>query len=148
MALVNHILIATDFSACSERAVEYGASLAKQFGARVVLVHVYAPPVIVVPEAVIPLGAAELQKMLDRMNAGLAAAADKVRSLGVGDVETVLVDGDAWHEIVRLANDRSCDMIVVGTHGHGAIKHFFLGSVAERVVRKAACPVLVVGRQP
>ncbi len=145
MALVNHILIAIDFSACSRRALEYGATMAAQFGARISILHIYASPVIVVPEAVIPLTTHDLQQLLDRMQAGLDEAVAAARALGAGEIETALVEGDAWHEIVRFAEDRACDLVVVGTHGRGAIKHFILGSVAEKVVRKAGRPVLVVG---
>jgi nucleotide-binding universal stress UspA family protein len=143
MALINRILIATDFSAFSRRALEYGARLASQFKAKVLIAHVYAPPVVYVPDAVVPMSDAELKKMLASLQAGLADEAGEAGKLGATEVETVMVEGDPWHEIVRLAKDRSCDLIVVGTHGRGAVAHFFLGSVAEKIVRKAECPVLV-----
>ena len=143
MPLFNRILIATDFSAFSARAVEVGAQLAATFGAKILIAHVYAPPVVFVPDAVVPMSAADMQKMLDALHEGLAEDAASARKLGAAEVETALLEGDPWHEIVRLAKDRQCDLVVIGTHGRGAVAHFFLGSVAEKVVRKAECPVLV-----
>ena len=146
MSLVNRILIATDFSAHSERALEYAAAMAVQFQAKLLITHVYYPPVVALPEAVVPMSAADMKQFLDKMYAGLEEAAATARKLGAADVETTLVVGDPWHEIVRTAHDRRSDLVVVGTHGRGAVAHFFLGSVAEKVVRKAECPVLVVGK--
>jgi nucleotide-binding universal stress UspA family protein len=146
MALVNRILIATDFSAHSERALEYAAGMAVQFQAKLLIAHVYYPPVVAVPDAVIPMSAADMKQFLDKLYAGLDAAAAAARKLGATDVETALIVGEPWHEIVKTAHDRRSDLVVVGTHGRGAVAHFFLGSVAEKVVRKAACPVLVVGK--
>ena len=145
MSLVNHVLIAIDFSACSQRALEYGAAMAATFGAKVTIAHVYSPLVIAVPEAVIPISAADLQHAIDRNEVGLATAAATAQQLGVQAVDTVLLEGQPWHEVVRLADDRQCDLVIVGTPGRGAVGHFFLGSVAEKIVRKANRPVLVVG---
>jgi nucleotide-binding universal stress UspA family protein len=146
MALVNRILVATDFSEYSQRALEYAAAMASQFQATLLVAHVYFPPTIAVPEAIVPLGGEDLLRYHETLNAGLETAAAKARTLGAREVESVLVTGDPWHEIVRLARDRKVDLVVVGTHGRGAVAHFFLGSVAEKVVRKAECPVLVVGK--
>jgi nucleotide-binding universal stress UspA family protein len=70
-----------------------------------------------------------------------------VRMRGVTDVGTRLAEGVAWHEIVETARSEECDLIVVGTHGRSGIGHVLMGSVAEKVVRKAGCPVLAV-RKP
>ena len=148
MSLATRILVATDFSECSQRAVEYAAEMAARFGATLVIAHVYFPPVIAVPEAVIPLSTRDMQGYLDKMQAGLTAAADAAKRFGATQVETVLVQGEPWHEVVKTAHDRRCDLVVVGTHGRGAVAHFFLGSVAEKIVRKAECPVLVVRKTP
>lgn len=147
MTLAKRILIATDFSSCSQAALTYAAGLAKQLGASLVIAHVYFPPVVAVPDAVIPLSSADMQTLLDKMHAGLDEAAAIAKGVGAAKVETALLEGDPWHQVVRCAHDRLCDLIVVGTHGRGAVAHFFLGSVAEKIVRKAECPVLVV-RKP
>lgn len=147
MALATRILIATDFSPCSQHALEYAADLAKQLHATLLVTHVYFPPVVAVPEAVIPLSTADMHSFLERMQKGLDDAAAVAKRLGAEQVETVLLEGDPWHQVVRCAHDRRCDLIVVGTHGRGAVAHFILGSVAEKIVRKAACPVLVVPQQ-
>jgi nucleotide-binding universal stress UspA family protein len=146
MKLAKRILVATDFSPCSQAAVSYAAGLSKQLGASLVIAHVYFPPVIAVPDAVIPLSANDMRAFLARMQAGLDEAATVAKGLGAASVETALLEGDPWHQVVRCAHDRLCDLIVVGTHGRSAVAHFFLGSVAEKIVRKAECPVLVVRR--
>jgi universal stress protein A len=68
----------------------------------------------------------------------------RARQLGVRQLETRLVEGVAWSEILAATKATGCDLIVMGTHGRGAITHLLLGSVAEKVVRKAECPVLTV----
>lgn len=85
MTLVNRILIATDFSACSQRALEYSATMAAQFKAKVLIAHVYPSPAIVVPEAVIPMTADNLQAILDKMQAGLSEATATARKLGAAE---------------------------------------------------------------
>lgn len=141
--LPTRMLVAVDFSKHSDEALGYAAALATRLEASLVIAHVWTPPMIMLPEAVIPMTAHALHEALDKLERGLAAAAKTARDLGVSSVETALLQGEPWHEIVRAAADRRCDLIVVGTHGRGAIGHFLLGSVAEKIARKAECPVLV-----
>jgi nucleotide-binding universal stress UspA family protein len=144
MALVHKILVATDFSPAADAALAHGIGLARVFGAPLVLTHVYAPPVLAVPDGVILVTAFDLADLLIKLQAGLDAAAAKARAAGIAAVETALVEGTAWHEIVATADARQCDLIALGTHGRGVLAHALLGSVAEKVVRKANCPVLTV----
>ncbi len=143
MPLIHRILIPTDFSSCATRAIEYGTELALANAAPVVLLHVYRSPMMYMPDGewVPPISEADVRTELER---GLRDAADKIRAAGVREVQTVLVEGDARTEILRVAADRACDLIVMGTHGRGAVQHLLLGSVAEKVVRKSSCPVLTV----
>jgi nucleotide-binding universal stress UspA family protein len=80
---------------------------------------------------------ADLEKSLE-------AEARSVEDAGVAAVHTMLIQGVAQAEIVRLASEQGFDLIVMGTHGRTGLRHALLGSVAEKVVRKASCPVLTV----
>lgn len=145
MLRIQNILLATDFSEASERALDYARELAKAFGASLHVMHVledlaahaWTTEVYV---AALPGVHEEMEKQarerLDQLVAG-----DK--SAGIA-VQTILRLGSPFVEIVRYAREAEIDLIVLGTHGRGAIAHMLLGSVAERVVRKAHCPVLTV----
>jgi len=145
MALFHKIVVPTDFSDGARRALEYGAGLAATYTVPLVLLHVYASPAVPVPDGFILATPAELAKMLAQVETGLVELRRVAHDLGVGNVETAVVEGRAWHEIVHFAKDRGCDLIVMGTHGRGGLSHFLLGSTAEKVVRKAEVPVLTVG---
>ena len=141
MISLKKILVPTDFSEHSARAVRYGAELASQFGAELHLMHTFEHVPIMYGEGayVPPETDEELQ----------AVASRQLDELKVDPAENVtvvrkVVKGHPFVEIVRYAKEHDSDLIVVGTHGRGAIAHMFLGSVAEKVVRKAPCPVLTV----
>jgi len=144
------LVVATDFSDTAERALGVGIRFAKLMGAALDLVHVYPLPTtgIVSPmPGVVPAplpGPDELQTIEQR----LAVLGAKVREAGVQSLPTTLV-GDPPDEINTHARRVVADLIVVGTHGRTGIRRALLGSVAEQVVRRAYCPVLVVpGRSP
>jgi nucleotide-binding universal stress UspA family protein len=135
------ILLPTDFSEHAGHAKEYAVALAREFHAELLIIHVVQLYSYVVDfgmenarqyEAI----SGTLQKLLDGLLGELAAEPIQVTGR--------LVQGDPTAEIVRIASDEACDLIVMGTHGRGALEHVLLGSVAERVVRKAPCPVLTV----
>jgi nucleotide-binding universal stress UspA family protein len=146
MSLVHKILHATDFSESSERAFDYAVELARALSAPLVLAHVYSPPVVVTPDGYTPLPV-DLGQAHATLEAGLGKLATRARERGVPTVDTVIGTGIAWQEILRIAKDGGCDFIVMGTHGRNAFAHFLLGSVAEKVVRKADCAVLTVGKR-
>lgn len=137
---IRSILVPTDFSAPAQAAIEYAVQLASQYDARLTLLHVIEP--VATPDfAYYPLTLendkvmAAAKKHLDQMAAKLKANL----------VEKTLVrNGVAFHEIARAAQTLKADLIVISTHGYTGLKHILLGSRAERVVRHAPCPVLVV----
>lgn len=137
------ILVPTDFSECSEAAVKYGAALAKAFGATLHLLNVVQDPY------TLPWGADGFAAPIGDMLADWEAQAKSrlievvPRTVGANPVVTTRI-GSPYTEIVRYAAQQRVDLIVLGTHGRGAIGHLLLGSVAERVVRTAPCPVLTV----
>lgn len=136
-----HFLIPLDFSECANQALEYAMTLAKKLQARLTLAHVvYLPKMVEV----------DIAPYQEQLKAGAMQAMDtnlkRVQDAGL-EVDIVTVHGVPFREIVELAKDRDVDLIIMGTHGHTGLQHVFLGSVAEKVVRLAPCPVLVV-RQP
>ncbi len=141
MISLKKILVPTDFSEHSVKAVRYGAELAANFGAELHLFHAVEIMPITYGE-----GAGYL---LPETSAAIESAALKqLQDIDFDflDLQVIrkVIQGHPFVEILRYARDISCDLIVVGTHGRGAIAHMFLGSVAEKIVRKAKCPVLVV----
>ena len=143
MTQFRRIVCPTDFSPTADAAVRYAASLAKAYGAELVLLHVL--PQVHYPLRGLGMATAypHLQEELhtrgkERLQAALAAITD------VPGVQTELRDGEAYEGVLACAHDRGADLIVIGTHGHTGLRHALLGSTAERVVRLAECPVLTV----
>jgi nucleotide-binding universal stress UspA family protein len=135
------ILVPTDFSDYSQQAIVYACELAKRFGAKLQLLHVVPPPALPMPY-VAPVSEEMLH--LDEA-AERELDAWKVPALEqMAQVERVVRTGVPFVEIVRHAKDNDVDLIVIGTHGRTGLAHALLGSVAEKVVRKATCPVLTV----
>ena len=137
MILLKQILVATDYSDPSEAALEYGRELARTFGASLHLLHVmenlFLRPV---PGDPYVLKAAAQRHLGERLTDH-----DHAELHAVAAIETSDNPSDA---IVRYAKAHAVDLIVMGTHGRGAMAQLFVGSVAERVVRTAPCPVLTV----
>ena len=141
--LVQHVLVPVDFSKHSERAVDHAREYCRAYGARMHLLHVFEQPV--TPE--VYLGADS------SMTSGFAVLESSLREalLGVAtrtgaDVETEIHirEGRAVGGILEAAGDIPADLIVIATHGLGGLAHVMLGSVAEKVIRRADCPVLTV----
>ncbi len=146
MISLKRILMATDFSDYSKEALDYAVYLAKTIGADLYLLHVYEIPMLVLPGETLSVRT-EVYEWLADLKEGAAksleAQADKVRRLGV-QVHPILKEGRPFREILNIAQEISADLIVLGTHGRTGLPHVLLGSVAERVVRKASCPVFTV----
>jgi universal stress protein A len=143
------ILAATDFSEDSTLALSYAQELASKFGAEIVLLHVDQPlaPVMMTPELgpAMDIGAmsriAEEQRLLaqrelDKIVKGIRDAGLKAKCL--------LKVGSPFLEILHTSQNEKIDLIVLGTHGRTGLAHVLMGSVAERVVQKAPCPVLTI----
>ncbi len=141
MSPVQTILHPTDFSERSNTAFELACTLARTFGARLVLVHV-APTVVANAVVTIPPEPAATWKSLQEQLANIRSPEPGVH------LETHFREGDPGTEIVRLAREIHCDLIVMGTHGRTGLGRLLLGSVAEAVLRRANCPVLTVKNSP
>jgi nucleotide-binding universal stress UspA family protein len=138
MLAIKHVLHPTDFSDGSELAFRLACSLARDYGARLSVVHVALPPTIVYGEGVVP---PEPQDWLDLAREKLARLLPPDPKIAV---DHRLIEGDVVDEILRTAADTGSDVIVMGTHGRTGLGRFLMGSVAEQVVRKAPCPVVTV----
>jgi nucleotide-binding universal stress UspA family protein len=143
MIHVNSILVPTDFSECSDAAVKYGRTLAQTFGAELHLLHVVQDPY-TQPWAAEAFPAAIGDLMEDWQKQAVTRMAESVPEDEHAHLTTTSVIGTPFYEIVRYAKDSSIDLIVIGTHGRGPFAHMLLGSVAEKVIRRAPCPVLTV----
>ncbi len=138
---VENILVPTDFSAASLKAVSFAKDLAQQFGARVSLLYVIEP--IVLPDAA-ALCALPDEQLAARMRKRLSELAQGYEVKEFTFDRIIVRKGTPFHEIALAAAATKADMIVIATHGYTGLKHVLLGSTAERVVRHARCPVLVV----
>ena len=148
---IRRILFPTDFSGPAKEAQKYAMTLADRFGAELHLLHV-------VPEVAMPLPDSTNAWTLPTADLKLQVDAAERRlhqELGPDWAEErrtihAAVVGDAVHEIVKYASKHEVGLIVIGTHGRTGLSHLLLGSVAEKLVRLATCPVLTVhpqGRQ-
>jgi len=138
MLPVHAILHPTDFSEYSAHALRMACALARDYGARLVLLHVAAPPTIGYAEGVIP---PDTEYYTEGLRDQLARL--DVPAVGI-QPERRLAEGDPVSEILRVAREINADLIVMGTHGRTGLSRLLMGSVAELVVRRSSCPVLTV----
>ena len=132
------VIFPTDFSSASDVALEYATRMAKTLGARLIIAHIEEPP--------FAYGGGELyygipepdQTALGKMLSQLRPTDSSV------PYEHRMLVGTPANEIARLAEQEKAELIVMGSHGRGGVARLLLGSVAESVLRKASCPVLVV----
>jgi nucleotide-binding universal stress UspA family protein len=138
------ILCPTDFSPGSLQAMRTAARLAKETGAELRLVHAWYVPRMTLGNE-LALTAQVVDGLCEEADRCLASARAQAIELGVPSVETEMLTGEPWHEIVHaIEKDPTIDLVVIGTHGRTGISRFLLGSVAEKVIRHAPCSVLAV----
>ena len=145
MTRIRRILCASDFSKTSGKALISAIDLAKANRARLTILHAHVPFVPLVPEQYIEASTwdsvdTERRRWAERQVQKLA---EKARKRGVR-ASALMITGDPAQQIVRMARSKRADLIVVGTHGRRGFSKFFLGSVAERVIATAPCPVMTV----
>ncbi|MCU0684120.1 MAG: universal stress protein [Polyangiaceae bacterium] len=144
MAHAPVIVVPTDFSPASTVALERAKELARKLGETIALVHVIDEGFYyVAPLGVPAVPATYLSELEQRLIEHLGGIAASVRESGVA-CEAVVRRGQAAPQVLAYIEELNPTMVVMGTHGHTGWKHALLGSVAERVVQRAACPVLVV----
>jgi nucleotide-binding universal stress UspA family protein len=146
MIAVKNILVATDFGEAADSALAYGRELATRFDGTLhvlnVVENLFAGPFAAEAYSVL---VPEMQKEVE------AAARQRLHELlidsdgsGPRTTSAIITSGSPAYTIVEYAREHAIDLIVMGTHGRGALAHVVMGSVAERVVRLASCPVLTV----
>ena len=141
---IQRILVPIDFSEHSKNALQYAVSFAKQFQSELILIYVVEPTIypadfsfgqVAVPSIEKELrerGKVELDQLVETQIAGALPARAMVRT------------GKPFLEIIDTATEEEVDLIIIATHGHTGVEHILFGGTAEKVVRKAPCPVLVV----
>jgi universal stress protein A len=141
---LKRILVPVDFSPLSKNALQYAMRFAEEFNANVILLHVIEPEVppafdgfMIAPPIVSNGAGASCGNRLNNL-------AHSVRTTDAPCLDSIVRTGLAAIEIVEAAKELDVDLIVIATHGYTGWKHFAIGSTAERVVRAAPCPVLVV----
>jgi nucleotide-binding universal stress UspA family protein len=146
MTAIKKILFATDFGDCAKAAQEYAAAFAERFQAELHALHVLPDAALPGPDQgmALPLPADYLLELKNEARKSLDKLFPDAAKPGRPVVVRSLRNGNPYFEIVKYAAENGIDLIVIGTHGRGALMHLLLGSVAEKVVRKAGCPVLSV----
>jgi len=137
-----NIVFATDFSPASEHALLHALATAKHYDSKLYVVHVAAP------ENLAPISMQPLPLEADWQKQAAQASLTKLEEfepLRMYPHETILRQGNPWPELSRLIEDKRIDLIVLGTHGRGALGTLLVGSVAEQVLRHATCPVMTIG---
>lgn len=144
---IKKVLVPIDFSDYSKSALKYAVNFAKSFNAEIILVYV-VEPVIYPPD--FSMG----QIAMPSINAEWDdRAKDELQKLaksditGAENVKTIIKTGKPFVEIIETAKEENVDLIIIATHGHSGVEHILFGSTAEKVVRKAPCPVLTL-REP
>ncbi len=138
---LKRILVPVDFSECSNKAVMYAEAIAKQFNAQLVLLHVIEECIPTSDLALVDT-AFLLDDIRKRAKQNITEIHDQLDPV-IKSV-TKLGSGTPYSQIVRAARESDIDLIIISTHGRSGFVHAFMGSTAERVVRHASCPVLVV----
>jgi nucleotide-binding universal stress UspA family protein len=140
---IRQILVPTDFSTHAEKALEAAMSLAQRFHAKVHLFHAYHLPVTVATPEHVVIPRDFWTSVREAASKKLAGLVEKVRGEGL-EAEAHLTEMAAAPAITEIAEQLGVDLIVMGTRGNTGIKHVLLGSVAERTLRTAPCPVLTL----
>ena len=135
-----HILVPIDFSASADHALDYAMRLARTLQARLTLLHVIEPFIVGSVES---LPYTYIQDLEARVTDLMTSYRERVTEAGLQS-DFAIVHGVPFHVIIDTARTAHIDLIIMGTHGRTGLPHVLLGSVAERVVRLAPCPVLVV----
>jgi nucleotide-binding universal stress UspA family protein len=142
---IGRVLVSTDFSEESFKAIDYAVSLLKAYDGELHLVHVHeidysyaAPALLMTLPPVVTEG-----ELADESRSGLTKLGEQYAIAGKAPQCHVKI-GRAFDEICKVASEMGADLIVIATHGHTGLKHLLLGSTAERVVRHSPCPVLIV----
>ena len=139
------IFCPVDFSDASRAAMEVAADLARRFGAELLLLHAYPVPGYTFPDGSVVASPRMMQELADQAKRHLEEwRTEAERLVGAPRVSAETAIGEPAAEILEVARTRGAELVVMGTHGRTGLEHALMGSIAERVVRRAHCPVLTV----
>ncbi len=144
----NKVLCPIDFSEPARAAMKVAVDICRQFDSELTLFHSYELPGYTLPEGSVVASPKMLQDLADQAETHLAEWKKIAEEKGATRVQTIKGIGDPALEVVELAREGGYEVIVLGTHGRTGIRHALLGSIAERVVRHARCPVLTIHPEP
>ncbi|MEZ6067761.1 MAG: universal stress protein [Planctomycetaceae bacterium] len=146
MIRLERILVPVDFSEFGDCAIRYGCEFARKFSSETHFLHVVEDAYPMVPEAgmLLPSQTDYIQELKASAERGLTKIPDNKHCEGLSSIVRHVSVGAPFLEIIRYARQHQIDLIVIGTHGRTGLSHMLMGSVAERIVRKAHCPVLTI----
>lgn len=147
MLTIARILVPTDFTESSDRALDYAVALAERLGAKITVMHSYEIPIVGFPDGALVASADIATRIADASTQALQKIVDRYAARGV-QLESVLREGVAYEEIRSVADEMDADLIVIGTHGRRGLARALLGSVAENVIRTVTRPVLAIHHEP
>ena len=139
------MLLPVDGSEISNHAATQGLMLAKALGSRVIIQYVVDISIVTLPDAELGISNIEAirKSFTEQGNKVIAAFSSSAREMGVG-FEAFITEGDVHDEILKTAEEKGVELIVMGTHGRRGLNRLLLGSVAESVTKRAHCPVLLI----
>jgi universal stress protein A len=145
MVTIRRILAPTDFDVCSSPTTRYAVELAEKFGSELILLHIVQDLALAMPDAVMPtpVPAPMLTELIDAAKTSLENLVKSENLMRLNPRLEVRV-GSPAAEIVAVAKELKVDLLCIGTHGRGGLAHLLLGSVAEKIIRHAPCPVLTI----
>lgn len=143
MSLPKKILVPTDFGAGSEAALAYAIDLGRKLDAELVLLHVFDLPPMAFPDPGIVMSPELTAHLGEGAKLGIERLVREHEAAGVR-MQGMTRQGETWRSIVDAADELGAELVVMATHGRRGLPHALLGSVAEKVVRSARCPVLTV----
>lgn len=141
---LKRILVPVDFSPPSRKALPYALSFAAQFDAEIILLHVVEPAIYPTEMGYVPVEIETLYQTMHQSTSEKLAELARAQVPAAIPSRTMVRVGAPFQEITLAAQELDVDLIVIATHGYTGLKHVFMGSTAERVVRHAPCPVLTV----
>jgi nucleotide-binding universal stress UspA family protein len=145
MIQIKKILVPTDFSEFGQQAIRYGCEFARRFSAQLTLLHVVEDiyPIYPEPGMLYPSVGDDMAELQDAAKKAIDRLPGNQLATGI-DISREIVVGTPFLEIIRYARESETDLIIIGTHGRTGLIHALMGSVAEKIVRKAPCPVLSI----
>jgi nucleotide-binding universal stress UspA family protein len=142
--MFNTILFATDFSESSEHAFRYALSLARKFESRLGIIHVINEPVDLRGFYVPHISFDKLEEEIEQGARKMMEKFCRTQGEGYPRLETFVVPGIPYDEIIKKGTELGADLVIVGTHGRTGLDHVLFGSTAEKVVRKSPIPVMTI----